>query len=101
MPSTSQAQRCAEAVTSHEILSEFVITPLLAFFVAVLAAELLELGEHGADIEIAAARFVLGFGGGGGYFRLLARGRFRGGEQSRAGVGRRRLFLVGAIDLEI
>ena len=43
----------------------------LLFVLLAFAAELLELGEHGADVEIA-ARLLLGLRG--GDFRLLARG---------------------------
>src|SRR5665213_4047902 len=73
----------------------------LLVFLLGLAAELLELGEYGGNIEVAAAGLVFGFGSGRGDFRFLARGGFRGGQQSRSGVGRRRLILVGAVDLEI
>src|SRR5665647_3880057 len=63
-----------------------------------LAAELLELGEHGADVEIA-ARFLLGLRC--SDFRFLARGGFGGRQQGGAGIDRQRLFLVGAVDLDI
>src|SRR5579885_2240999 len=70
---------------------------LLLFLLA--AAELLELGEHGRDVEIA-ARLLLGFRGGGGFLGLLARGGLRRRQQRRAGLDRGRLLLVGTLHLE-
>ena len=71
---------------------------LLAFLLA-LAAELLELGEHCADVEIAFRLGLLLRGGGG--LRLLLRGGLGRRQQGRAGVYGRRLLLVGAVDLEV
>src|SRR5665213_3089907 len=51
----------------------------LLVFLLGLAAELLELGEYGGNIEVAAAGLVFGFGSGRGDFRFLARGGFRAG----------------------
>src|SRR5215470_470918 len=69
----------------------------LAFFVA-FAAELLELGKYGADVEFAGLFF--GFRSG-GHLGLLARGGFGGREKCRTSVRRRGLLLVGARDFEI
>jgi hypothetical protein len=69
----------------------------LAFFVA-FAAELLELGEHSADVHL--ARLFISFRSR-SYFGLLARRGFGGRQQRCAGVDRCGLFLVGALDFEI
>src|SRR6516164_5894378 len=57
---------------------------LLAVFLA-FAAELLELGENGADIEL--SRLLLRLRGGRD-FRFLARGCLGGRQQSGASIGR-------------
>src|SRR3974390_3935065 len=71
---------------------------LLPAFLLALSAKLLELGEHRAYVEFA---FRLGRRLRGGGLRFLACGGLGSGQQSHAGVDRRWLFLVGAVDLEI
>src|SRR5690348_14127099 len=69
--------------------------PLLLVFVDLLAADGLQLGEHGIDVEVVALPL------GGLELRLLAGGL--GGRQQRGAaiLGIDRLFLGGALDLEI
>src|SRR5262249_12391077 len=60
-----------------------------------LAAELFELGEHGVDVELVGRLLLFGFG-------FAANGGLRRGQQRGAlGLGVDRLFLGGAVNLEI
>src|SRR6478672_6008060 len=79
------------------VIAVKIFSRLLAFLFA-FAAELLELGEHCADVELAG--LLLGLGGGGD-FGLLAGSGLGGRQQGRAGIDRRRLFLVGALHFEV
>src|SRR5579872_5088979 len=64
--------------------------------IRLLAADVLELGEHGVDVEVVAAPL-----GGGLQLRLLA-GGLGGRQQRRAAMGDvGRLFLRRALNLEI
>src|SRR5208283_2143582 len=62
-----------------------------------LSAQLLKLGEHGFDVEF------FGFLGGGRLLRLRLRRRSDGGGKQRRALrlGRNRLFLGGALHLEV
>src|SRR6185437_13081138 len=70
---------------------------LFVLVAVVLAAELLELGENGADVEFAGLFLSLG----GGHLGFPLGGGLGGRQQRRAGIGRRRLFLVGALHFEV
>ncbi len=64
-------------------------------FVVLLAADGLELGEHGVDIEVVAVPF-------GGLVVVFLAGGLGGRQQGGAAIGGRdRLFLSRALHLEI
>src|ERR1700761_1640871 len=83
------------AGSSPAMTTEYFSRVLLVVLV-LLAADRLQLGEHGIDIEVVALLAV-----GGLVLRLLA-GGFRGRQQRGAAIlGVDRLFLGGALYLEI